>query len=162
MKLAETIARTDPFESYARSVNPQFVRVLRTIGFDRRWARAEGPYLWDEGGVRYLDFFGGYGMFNLGRNNRAVRDVLVEALGLDTPGSVQMGVNALPGALADELLKLLPPRLGKVMFTSSGTEAVEAAIKMARGATRRPRRSAVDARTGSCRSGRRTPPTTGR
>ncbi|MGZ4353672.1 MAG: aspartate aminotransferase family protein [Gaiellaceae bacterium] len=139
MKLAETIARTDPFESYARSVNPQFVRVLRTIGFDRRWERAEGPYLWDESGARYLDFFGGYGMFNLGRNNRAVRDVLVEALGLDTPGSVQMGVNALPGALADELLKRLPPRLGKVLFTSSGTEAVEAAIKMARGATKRPR-----------------------
>ncbi|HEY6052460.1 MAG TPA: aspartate aminotransferase family protein, partial [Gaiellaceae bacterium] len=71
MKLAETIARTDPFESYARSVNPQFVRVLKTIGFDRRWERAEGPYLWDESGARYLDFFGGYGMFNLGRNNRA-------------------------------------------------------------------------------------------
>jgi ornithine--oxo-acid transaminase len=133
------VLRSDPFESYARSVNPQFVRVLRTIGFDRRWARAEGAYLWDDQGDRYLDFFGGYGMFNLGRNNPRVREALVEALALETPGSVQMGINPLPGALADALLALLPPRLGKVLFTNSGTEAVEAAIKMARGATGRPR-----------------------
>ena len=41
----------DPFASYARSVNPQFVRMLRAIGFDRRWARAEGAYLWDADGT---------------------------------------------------------------------------------------------------------------
>jgi len=144
VRLADLLTRSDPFESYARTVNPQFVRVLRTIGFDRRWARGEGAYLWDDTGARYLDFFGGYGMFNLGRNNHAVRDVLLEALQLETPGSVQMGVNALSGALADEILKRLPKRLGKVLFTNSGTEAVEAAIKMARGATKRPRVLALD------------------
>ncbi|MGH3003827.1 MAG: aminotransferase class III-fold pyridoxal phosphate-dependent enzyme, partial [Gaiellaceae bacterium] len=132
--LSEVLAG-DPFASYARSVNPQFVRMLRAIGFDRRWARAEGAYLWDAGGTRFLDLLGGYGMFNVGRNNPRVREALVEVLALETPGSVQLGVNALSGALAEELLKRLPARLGKVLFTNSGTEAVEAAIKLARGAT---------------------------
>ncbi len=142
--MASEVLAADPFSSYARSINPQFVRMLRAIGFDRRWARAEGAYLWDSDGTRFLDLLGGYGMFNVGRNNPRVRAALVEALALETPGSVQLGVNALSGALADELLKRLPARLGKVLFTNSGTEAVEAAIKMARGATGRPRVLALE------------------
>ena len=58
---------------WARTINPQFVRVLRTIGFDRHWARAEGAYLYDTDGARYLDLLGGFGMYNVGRNNRGVR-----------------------------------------------------------------------------------------
>ncbi|MDE3025364.1 MAG: aspartate aminotransferase family protein, partial [Acidobacteriota bacterium] len=77
---------------WARTINPQFVRVLRTIGFDRPWARAEGAYLYDTGGNRYLDLLGGFGMYNVGRNNRAVRAALVDALELDTPGMLAMGV----------------------------------------------------------------------
>jgi ornithine--oxo-acid transaminase len=141
--IAEILA-DGPFASYARSVNPQFVRLLRAIGFDRRWVRAEGAYLYDAEGNRFLDMLGGYGMFNVGRNNPRVREALVETLSLETPGSVQLGVDALPGALADELLKRLPDRLGKILFTNSGTEAVEAAIKMARGATGRPRVVALE------------------
>jgi ornithine--oxo-acid transaminase len=141
--IAEVLAG-DPFASYARSVNPQFVRLLRAIGFDRRWVRAEGAYLFDVDGNRFLDMLGGYGMFNVGRNNPRVREALVETLSLDTPGSVQLGIDALPGALADELLERLPDRLGKILFTNSGAEAVEAAIKMARGATGRPRVLALE------------------
>src|ERR671928_1716403 len=101
-------------ERWARTINPQFVRVLRTIGFDRTWARTEGAYLYDDRGERYLDVLGGFGMFNVGRNNPRVEAALVEALELDTPGSVQMGVSALPGLLAEELVRLAPPSIGKV------------------------------------------------
>jgi ornithine--oxo-acid transaminase len=76
-------------------------------------------------------------MFNVGRNNPRVRAALVEALELELPGSVQLGVTALPGLLAEELLRRTPPRLVRVQFTSSGTESVEAALKLARAATRR-------------------------
>jgi len=131
--------RGDDSERWARTINPQFVRVLRTIGFDRRWERAEGAYLWDAGGERYLDMLGGFGMYNVGRNNRNVRAALVEALDLDTPGSVQMGTTALPGLLAEALLARTPSRLERVQFTSSGTEAIEAAIKLGRAATKRSR-----------------------
>jgi len=137
--LRELIAGSDPLEDYAQAVNPQFVRLLRTIGFDRRWARAESAYLWDDAGNRFLDLLGGFGMFNMGRNNPRIRAALVEALELETPGSVQLGVSSLPGLLAKEILRRPPPRLGRVLFTSSGTEAVEAAIKLGRAATKRPR-----------------------
>jgi ornithine--oxo-acid transaminase len=129
----------EDYELYARMINPQFMRVLKTIGFDRVWSRAEGQYLYDRDGNRYLDLLGGFGMFNVGRNNPRVRAALVETLELDTPGSVQLGVSLLPGLLAEELLKRTPARLARVLFTNSGTEAIEAALKLGRAATRRSR-----------------------
>ncbi len=132
------------YELYARTINPQFMRVLKTIGFDRVWSRAQGQYLYDSEGNRYLDLLGGFGMFNVGRNNPNVRAALIESLDLETPGSVQLGVSLLPGLLADELLKRTPARLERVLFTSSGTEAVEAALKLGRAATRRTRVISTD------------------
>jgi ornithine--oxo-acid transaminase len=129
----------EALDLHAQTINPQFVRLLRTIGFDRRWARAEGAYLWDEAGNRYLDLLGGFGMFNVGRNNPRVREALVEALELDRPGSVQLGVDSLPALLAEELLGRAPGSVERVLFTSSGTEAVEAALKLGRAATGRSR-----------------------
>jgi len=127
----------EELELYARTINPQFVRLLKTIGFDRRWARAKGAYLYDADGGSYLDLLGGFGMYNVGRNNPRIRAAIVEALELETPGKVQLGVSPLPGLLASELLERAPSSLGRVLFTSSGTEAVEAALKLGRAATGR-------------------------
>src|SRR6476620_6464155 len=129
----------EALDLHAQTVNPQFVKLLRTIGFDRRWARAQGAHLWDDQGNRYLDVLGGFGMFNVGRNNPRIREALVEALELERPGSVQLGVDVLPALLAEELLRRAPASVGKVIFTSSGAESVEAAIKLGRAATGRPR-----------------------
>jgi acetylornithine/succinyldiaminopimelate/putrescine aminotransferase len=134
----------DDLERWARTINPQFVRVLRTIGFDRTWARAEGAYLWDADGNRYLDMLGGFGMYNVGRNNPRIRAALIEALALDTPGMLAMGVTALPGLLAEALLQRTPARLERCLFTNSGTEAVEAALKLGRAATKRTRVISAD------------------
>jgi ornithine--oxo-acid transaminase len=127
----------EALDLHAQTVNPQFVKLLRTIGFDRRWARAQGQYLWDSDGNRYLDLLGGFGMFNVGRNNPRVREALVEALELERPGSVQLGVDVLPALLAEELLRRAPSSVDKVLFTSSGAESVEAALKLGRAATGR-------------------------
>jgi ornithine--oxo-acid transaminase len=129
----------EDYDLYAQTINPQFMRVLRTIGFDRVWARAEGQYLYDADGNRFLDMLGGFGMFNVGRNNPRVRAAIVEALELETPGSVQLGVSLLPGLLAEELLRRTPDRIARCLFTNSGTEAVEAALKLGRAATGRSR-----------------------
>jgi ornithine--oxo-acid transaminase len=126
-------------ELWAQTINPQFARVLKTIGFDRTWVRAGGAHLWDADGNRFLDLLGGFGMFNVGRNNPRVRAALVETLELDLPGSVQLGASPLPPLLAEELLRRTPPRLERVLFTSTGTEAVEAALKLGRAATGRQR-----------------------
>src|SRR5690242_4000774 len=124
---------------WARTINPQFVRVLRTIGFDRRWARAEGEYLYDADGTRFLDLLGGFGMYGVGRNNPRVRAALVEALELETPGMLALGTTLLPGLLAEELIGLAGGRIERCLFTNSGTEAVEAALKLGRAATKRDR-----------------------
>jgi ornithine--oxo-acid transaminase len=136
--------RGDDVERWGRTINPQFARVLRTIDFDRTWERAEGTYLWDSNGDRYLDMLGGFGMYNVGRNNPRIRSALMQTLELDTPGSVQMGATALPGLLAEALLARTPARLERVQFTSSGTEAIEAALKLGRAATKRSRVVSLD------------------
>jgi ornithine--oxo-acid transaminase len=146
MRLRKLVEQNEGAELdlWARTINPQFARVLRTIGFDRTWLRAEDAYLWDTDGNRFLDMLGGFGMFNVGRNNRRVRAALVEALELDLPGSVQLGASPLPPLLAEALLERAPRSLRRVLFTSTGTEAVEAAIKLGRAATKRPRVVALD------------------
>jgi ornithine--oxo-acid transaminase len=131
--------RGEDLDLWARTINPQFVRVLRTIGFDRTWARSEGASLYDADGTRYLDLLGGFGMYGVGRNNPRVRAALVEALELETPGMLAMGTTLLPGLLAEELTALAGGRIERCLFTSSGTESVEAALKLGRAATGRPR-----------------------
>ena len=134
----------ESLELWGKTINPQFTRVLRTIGFDRTWERGEGAYLWDDKGNRYLDMLGGFGMFNVGRSNPRVRAALAEALELDLPGSVQLGASPLPPLLAEALLARTPDRLARVLFTSTGTEAVEAAVKLGRAATGRDRVVSLD------------------
>jgi ornithine--oxo-acid transaminase len=129
----------EDLDTYARGINPQFVKILRTIGFDREWARTSGAHLYDASGDRYLDLLGGFGMFNVGRNNPRVRAALIEAMELEVPNAVQLGVSPLPGLLAEALLRRMPPGIGKALFTSSGAESIEAALKLGRAATGRTR-----------------------
>lgn len=127
------------YDLHSRYVNPQFVRVLRTIGFDKVYQRAEGQYLFDSEGNRYLDLLSGYGVFALGRNHPKVKQVLKDLLDLDLSSLVQMDCSLLSGLLAEKLISLTSDGINTVFFTNSGTEAVEGAIKMARGATGRSR-----------------------
>ncbi len=129
----------EALDLHGEYVNPQMIRVLRTIGFDRDWARTEGAYLFDTDGERYLDWLGGFGMFNVGRSNPRVRDWLVEAMERQTPNAPQMGISPVTPLLAEELVRRAPASIGKALFTNSGTESVEAAIKLGRAATGRKR-----------------------
>ena len=61
-------------------VNPQMGRILRTLGFDRVWTGGEGAHLIDSRGERYLDLFGGYGVFAVGRNHPEVISALHEVM----------------------------------------------------------------------------------
>lgn len=126
-------------ELYGRHVNPQFVRVLRTIGFDRNYVRAEGPILYDADGKDYLDMLAGYGVFALGRSHKEIRRALHDALELAYPNMVQMDAPLAAGLLAERLLSHMPQGVDTVFFTNSGTEANEGAIKFARRATGRNR-----------------------
>src|SRR6476619_3823149 len=76
------------YELQSEHINPANVRTLKTIGFDRCYVRAEGPYLWDTEGTKYLDMLSGYGVFGLGRNHPEVRRVLTEFMQADYPSLV--------------------------------------------------------------------------
>jgi ornithine--oxo-acid transaminase len=122
-----------------RYLNRQLGRVLRTLGFDRDWREGRGPYLIDRDGDEYLDLLSGYGVFALGRNHPDIKAQLQGVLLADTPNLPQLGVSTLAGLLAEQLVLRTPSSLDAVVLTSSGTESVEAAMKLARAATGRPR-----------------------
>lgn len=120
------------FDLFAEHVHPQWLRVLRTIGFDRVYTRAEGPYLFDDQNRRYLDFMSGWGLFNFGRNHPDIKQALSDIIASDFPGWIAFDTPALASVLARELTRRTPNGLEKVYFCNSGTEGVEAAIKFAR------------------------------
>jgi ornithine--oxo-acid transaminase len=123
---------------HAQHLNRQVPRMLHAIGFDRDFERADGAYLWDAQGNRYLDFLSGFGVHALGRNHPVVRAALRDALDGELADMVQFDTPLLPGLLAENLLRRAPG-MDRVFFCNSGTEAVEAALKFARCATGRPR-----------------------
>ena len=125
------------YELHEKHINPTLVRVFRTIGFDRVYAKAKGQYLWDKQGNRYLDMLSGFGVFSIGRNHPQVAQVIRDVIELDLPNMVQMDCAFLAGLLAEKLVKISPSHLEAVFFCNSGTEAVEASLKFARAATGR-------------------------
>jgi ornithine--oxo-acid transaminase len=122
-----------------RFLNPQMGRILRTLGFDKVWTGGEGAHLIDSDGKRYLDLFGGYGVFAVGRNHPDVIAAIEEVMAARTANMPQLGVTLLGGVLAEQLLARSPGSVAAMVPANTGTEAVEAAIKIARAATGRPR-----------------------
>ncbi|PZF82220.1 acetylornithine transaminase [Jiangella anatolica] len=108
--------------------------LMNTFGPPQRvLVRGEGCYVWDADGRRYLDLLGGLAVNSLGH----AHPLLVSAITaqLATLGHVSNFFASAPQiALAERLLDLLgaPASAGRVFFTNSGTEANEAAFKIAR------------------------------
>ncbi|MBV8780769.1 MAG: aspartate aminotransferase family protein [Phycisphaerae bacterium] len=113
-------------------VNPIFVKMLKTIGFDKGYVRGEGCYLWDAAGNKYLDLLTGWGVFALGRNHPKVKAILQQVIAQDMPNLVRMECSLLSGLVAEKLTSVLPESLSRVFFCNSGTESIETAIKFAR------------------------------
>jgi acetylornithine/N-succinyldiaminopimelate aminotransferase len=100
--------------------------------------RGEGVYVWDEEGVRYLDFTAGWGVTCMGH----AHPVITEALARQSRKILQgpnSGLTYSPARaeLLLELMQVLPPNLTRVFFSNSGAEANDAAIKLARKVTGR-------------------------
>jgi acetylornithine/succinyldiaminopimelate/putrescine aminotransferase len=125
------------YELHAEHVNPAFVKMLKTIGFDKRYVRGEGCYLWGAEGNKYLDMLTGWGVFALGRNHPKVKAILKQVLDEDLPNLVRMNCSVLSGLVAEKLTEHVGGGLSRVFFCNSGAESVEGAIKFARCATGR-------------------------
>lgn len=137
MNIASLIKRRLPetYDLHRQYVNPQFVRVLEVIGYNRNYCSAQGARLIDEKGREVLDFLAGFGVFNIGRNHPVVARALQDMLHGSGPNLVQMDVGVISGLLAEALARIAPGDLDAVFFTNSGTEGVEGALKFARQAT---------------------------
>jgi ornithine--oxo-acid transaminase len=122
-----------------RVLNPQMGRILRTLGFDKVWRSGEGAHLIDSEGERYLDLIGGYGVFAIGRNHPEAIAAIEDVMAARSANLPQLGVTLLSGVLAEQLLARAPASVAAMVPANTGTEAVEAAIKIARAATGRTR-----------------------
>ena len=135
-----TDSRNDQLFARAQRTTPggvnSPVRAFRQVGGVPRFVtRAEGPYFWDADGTRYIDYIGSWGPAILGHAHpRVVQAVQAAAarglsFGAPTEGEIEMA----------ETLCRLVPSMEQVRLVSSGTEAAMSAIRLARGATGRPK-----------------------
>jgi glutamate-1-semialdehyde 2,1-aminomutase len=110
------------------------VRAFRAVGGDPPFVtRAEGAYLWDADGNKYLDFFGSWGPMILGHAFAPVVEAVREAAGRGT----SFGASTAAEADLAELVTRCFPSVERLRFVSSGTEACMSAVRVARGFTGR-------------------------
>jgi adenosylmethionine-8-amino-7-oxononanoate aminotransferase len=95
-------------------------------------SRAEGIYMWDTDGRRYIDASSGPVVSNIGHGNKRVLEAMVEQAKKVAFASRAVFENEPNVALADLLTGLAGPGLERAFFVSGGSEATEAAIKLAR------------------------------
>jgi putrescine aminotransferase len=125
-------------EQFARSINPAFVAWLRASGFGRVFVRARDVWLRDDRGRRVLDCLAGFGASNIGHAHPRLMRRLARFLREDALNIIHVEPSPQAAACAEDLAAAAGPPLDRVIFSSSGAEAVEAAMKLARGATGRP------------------------
>ncbi|MCL6104833.1 MAG: aspartate aminotransferase family protein [Actinobacteria bacterium] len=129
-------AKQDALNAYARYVNPQKVRVLKAAGLDIIESRREGAWVWDVDGRKFLDCFTSAGSFNIGRRNPKVVKAMHDAVDRLDHGNFLL-CSKEKANLASKLAEISPGDLCCVMFGTGGGEAVDFALKLARGATGR-------------------------
>ncbi|HIP96972.1 MAG TPA: aspartate aminotransferase family protein [Anaerolineae bacterium] len=125
---------------FARHVSSGKVRFFETAGIDFVLGRREGPYLWDLAGEkRLIDCHCNGGVFNLGHRNHQVIQTLMQSLQELDIGNHHL-ISEQRATLADRLAELSPGgALTYTVFGVGGGEAVDLAIKVARGYTGRPK-----------------------
>jgi len=110
------------------------VRAFKAVGGTPRFiARAQGPYMWDAAGQRYIDYIGSWGPMILGHGHPAVVEAVQKAVldGFSYGAPTEREIE-----LAEAILALMPS-MEMVRLVSSGTEAAMSALRLARGATGR-------------------------
>lgn len=127
--------RAAAVSKFADYVNPYLAKLMNFAGFGVE-DRAEGCYLYDAEGTRYLDCLGGYGVFSLGHRHPKVVEA-VKAQLEKMPLSSKVFFGERQAELAERLAGLAPGDLKYTFFSNSGAESVEAALKFAKASTGR-------------------------
>jgi len=110
------------------------VRAFNSVGGEPFFvARADGPYLYDADGNRYIDYVGSWGPMIVGHNHPAVRQAVKRAIG----NGLSFGAPCPAEVRMAETITRLFPSCEMVRMVNSGTEATLSAIRLARGASGR-------------------------
>ncbi|VEI18645.1 Putrescine aminotransferase [Serratia plymuthica] len=137
--IAQDPAREDSLDRYRQFINPMMVDFLKLQHCDNVFRRAAGTQLYTTDGEAFLDMVAGYGCLNLGHNPQPVIDALKTYLDAQGPNFIQyISIPEQTAKLAEVLCQLSPGNMGRVFFSNSGTEAVEAAMKIAKASTGKP------------------------
>jgi putrescine aminotransferase len=121
----------ETIEKYRKYVNPGIAAILSFSGFGVPEERAEGCYIWDASGRRFLDCVGGYGAFSLGHLHPKVVGAVKRQLEKEALKSHFFMSSELADA-CELLASVLPGEISYSFLCNSGTEAVEGALKCAR------------------------------
>ena len=112
------------------------VRAFKSVGGAPFFtARADGPYLWDVEGRRYIDYVGSWGPMIVGHNHPTVRAAVERAIA----NGLSFGTPCEAEITMAETITRLVPSIEMVRMVNSGTEATMSAIRLARGFTGRSR-----------------------
>lgn len=106
--------------------------------FERSWSHGEGHRLYDTAGKAYLDFANGIAVTALGHRHPAVTAAIHEQVDRLIGPTGAIGYAEPVATLAGMIASTLPEPIDTVFFLNSGSEAIEAALKLARRATGRP------------------------
>jgi putrescine aminotransferase len=124
-------------ERFARHVSSGKVDFFRAAGIEFVMGRRDGPFIWDvTGEPRLIDCHCNGGVFNLGHRHPEVARTLVDSLQELDIGNHHL-ISEQRAALAAKLAELLPGDIAYTVFGVSGGEAIDLAIKVARGYTQR-------------------------
>jgi len=137
----EILAEKDPekirqqTEHYYREhVNPFALRMFKNASLDIIEGKREGACVWDVSGQKYIDCVTGAGIFNVGRHNKDVVEALKKALDHYDMGG-WISILRERALLAKKLADITPGNLKYSLFCCGGGEAIEVAVKLARGHT---------------------------
>ena len=110
------------------------VRAFKSVGGEPFFvARADGPFLWDTEGRRYIDYVGSWGPMIVGHNHPVVREAVQHAV----RNGLSFGAPCAAEVVVAETICRLVPSMQMLRMVNSGTEATMSAIRLARGATGR-------------------------
>ncbi len=123
--------------NFTQFVNPHLGELFADIKLDKEYIKGEECYLYDSENNKYLDCIANYGAVPFGYNPKEIWDCIMEVKDSGEPSLVQPSSLKAAGELAERLIELAPGDLQYVTFSNSGTESVEAAIKLCRSATGR-------------------------
>ncbi len=125
--------KSETIDTFARHVSSGKAGFFKSAGIDFVMGKREGPWLWDvSGDKQVLDCHCNGGVFNLGHRNPEVVRTLVESLGELDIGNHHL-LSEHRALLGEKLAELTPGDLTYTVFGVSGGEAIDLAIKVARG-----------------------------